>query len=385
MEQSQDLWGRLESGAENREKLWSKNRTFAQDVWHRFSHKPSALIGLIIIIILVLFALMGPGFTKFGPNEQHLDYVSMPPSLQVVESANGGYLYLTQNLKVIRVGQDGTLGAPLARVQDDFAKKQMTFDDDGTIVTLDYKRKPAALLNAAGDDAAPVQKVGNKLYPLGTDSLGRDILTRMMHGARTSLLVAVIAAAVNLVIGILYGGISAYCGGRVDGIMMRIVDVISTIPLTLYVILIMVVIGQSRGLLSIIVALSTVYWVDMARVVRGQVLSLKQQDFVLAARTIGSSTWTILTKHLIPNAMGPILVTVTMLIPSAIFMEAFMSFVGLSSSSASLGVMCNDAIEALRAYPYQMFMPAATICIMMFAFNFVGDGLRDALDPKLKK
>ena len=385
MENEQALWGRLESGNDTREKLWSKNRTFAQDVWHRFYHKPSALVGLVIIVFMLVFALAGPSFTQYGPSAQALDYVNLPPSLKVSPSVNGGYLFVTQNLKVIRVEEDGTLGAPLARIKDDFASKSMTFDDNGAVATLDYSRKPAALLNEAGDDAAQTKSLHNKLYPLGTDGLGRDILTRLMYGTRTSLLVAVIAAAVNLVIGILYGGISAYCGGKVDAVMMRLVDVISTIPLTLYVILIMVVIGQSRGLLSIIVALSTVYWVDMARVVRGQVLSLKQQDFVLAARTIGSSTWTILTKHLIPNAMGPILVTVTMLIPSAIFMEAFMSFVGLSSSSASLGVMCNDAIETLRAYPYQMFMPAITICVMMFAFNFVGDGLRDALDPKLKK
>jgi len=188
-----------------------------------------------------------------------------------------------------------------------------------------------------------------------------------------------------MLIGILYGGISGYLGGRTDAIMMRIVDIIATIPLTLYVILIKVCLDD--GLISIIVALSSVYWVDMARVVRGQVLSLKNQEFVLAARTIGSSTKSILLRHLIPNAMGPILVTVTMLIPSAIFMEAFMSFIGIGIAPpmASLGTMCNDATEALRTNPYQLFLPAVAICIIMFAFNFIGDGLRDALDPKLKK
>ena len=162
-------------------------------------------------------------------------------------------------------------------------------------------------------------------------------------------------------------------------------DIISTIPLTLYVILIKVCLDD--GLMSIIIALSSVYWVDMARVVRGQVLSLKNQEFVIAAKTIGSSTRMILTEHLIPNAMGPILVTVTMLIPSAIFMEAFMSFIGIGITPplASLGTMCNDATEALRTNPYQLFIPSAVICLIMFAFNFVGDGLRDALDPKLKK
>ena len=167
--------------------------------------------------------------------------------------------------------------------------------------------------------------------------------------------------------------------------MMRVVDIISTIPLTLYVILIMVLMGA--GLQSIMVALGTTYWVDMARVVRGQVLSLKQQEFVLAAKTIGSSAKTVLLAHLIPNAMGSILVTVTMLIPSAIFMEAFLGFlgIGLQPPLASLGTMCNDATENLRTCPYQLFIPAIIIVLIMFAFNFVGDGLRDALDPKLRK
>ncbi|MEG0369551.1 MAG: ABC transporter permease, partial [Hungatella sp.] len=231
----------------------------------------------------------------------------------------------------------------------------------------------------------PTSKIWNRSFVLGTDTLGRDILTRLMYGSRVSLLVAFVAAAVNMLIGILYGGISGYLGGNTDAVMMRIVDIISTIPLTLYVILIMVILGT--GLPSIIVALGSVYWVGMARVVRGQVLGLKEQEFVLAAKTIGSSTRTILFQHLIPNAMGSILVTVTMLIPSAIFMEAFLGYlgIGLRPPMASLGTMCNDATENLRSCPHQLFIPALVICIIMFAFNFVGDGLRDALDPKLKK
>jgi oligopeptide transport system permease protein len=225
----------------------------------------------------------------------------------------------------------------------------------------------------------------NKSYILGTDALGRDVLTRLMYGTRISMLVALMAAFVNLIIGILYGGISGYLGGTVDMIMMRIVDIISTIPLTLYVILIMQVLGA--GIQSIIVALGSVYWVDMARVVRGQILSLKQQEFVLAAKTIGSSATTILFDHLIPNALGSILVTITMLIPSAIFMEAFLGYlgIGLQPPLASLGTMCNDASANLRTSPHELLIPALMICVIMFAFNFVGDGLRDALDPKLKK
>ena len=166
----------------------------------------------------------------------------------------------------------------------------------------------AALTDEATGSIYPSKTMLNKSYILGTDALGRDVLTRLMYGTRISMLVALMAAFVNLIIGILYGGISGYLGGTVDMIMMRIVDIISTIPLTLYVILIMQVLGA--GIQSIIVALGSVYWVDMARVVRGQILSLKQQEFVLAAKTIGSSATTILFDHLIPNALGSILVTI---------------------------------------------------------------------------
>lgn len=259
------------------------------------------------------------------------------------------------------------------------------YDYNGTEVGLYYGQKPYVIADPATKVIYPQSTMRNASYLLGTDSLGRDILTRLMYGVRVSLMVAFVAAAVNMVIGILYGGISGYLGGNADTVMMRVVDIINTIPLTLYVILIMVLLGS--GLQSIIIALGSVYWVDMARVVRGQVLSLKQQEFVLAAKTIGSSAKTILFQHLIPNAMGSILVTVTMLIPSAIFMEAFLSFlgIGLQPPLASLGTMCNDASANLRTCPYQLFIPALVICLIMFAFNFVGDGLRDALDPKLKK
>ena len=259
------------------------------------------------------------------------------------------------------------------------------YDYNGTEVGLYYGQKPYVIADPATKVIYPQSTMRTASYLLGTDSLGRDILTRLMYGVRVSLMVAFVAAAVNMVIGILYGGISGYLGGNADTVMMRVVDIINTIPLTLYVILIMVLLGS--GLQSIIIALGSVYWVDMARVVRGQVLSLKQQEFVLAAKTIGSSAKTILFQHLIPNAMGSILVTVTMLIPSAIFMEAFLSFlgIGLQPPLASLGTMCNDASANLRTCPYQLFIPALVICLIMFAFNFVGDGLRDALDPKLKK
>lgn len=379
-------WEMLASSNEEREKIWSKNRTFAGDVWFRFRHKPTAIGGLVLIVILMVFALAGPMFTKYSYSAQNLEVVNIPPRMNVFRAPDGeGYLYITQALKILQVNEDGTLGVQLKKVREESDRMMTIYDYKGTEVALYYGQKPYVVANPADNTIYPQDSVWNGSYLLGTDNLGRDILTRLMYGTRISLMVAFVAAAVNMVIGILFGGISGYAGGTVDAVMMRIVDIISTIPLTLYVILIMVLLGQ--GIQSIIIALGTVYWVDMARVVRGQVLSLKEQEFVMAAKTIGSSTKTILFEHLIPNAMGSILVTVTMLIPSAIFMEAFLGYlgIGLQPPMASLGTMCNDATENLRSCPHQLFIPALVICLIMFGFNFVGDGLRDALDPKLKK
>lgn len=379
-------WELLSSTNEDREKIWRKNRTFAGDVWFRFRKKPTAIAGFIIILMLMVFSIAGPSFTDYDYSTQNLEVVNIPPLMKVFQTPdNNGHLYITQSLKVLYVNPDGTLGGQLKKVRSEDDQMMTIFDYNGTEIALYYGQKPYVIADQETKVIYPSERIWNKSYLLGTDALGRDILTRLMYGTRVSLLVAFVAAAVNMVIGILYGGIAGYAGGNVDAVMMRIVDIISTIPLTLYVILIMVLLGD--GLTSIIIALGSVYWVDMARVVRGQVLSLKEQEFVMAARTIGSSTKTILLEHLIPNAMGSILVTVTMLIPSAIFMEAFLSYlgIGLKPPLASLGTMCNDAAENLRICPHQMFIPALVICIIMFAFNFVGDGLRDALDPKLKK
>ncbi len=379
------LWEEIGFSQEDGERLALTHRTFAGDVWFRFRHKPASLVGLVLITLIILFAVFGPFISNHSYRKQDLAFVNIPPRLDLYPVDND-FIYVTRNLKPIHVDSDGTLVAALPRIEEDLAKKVTTYDFYGRTIAVDYGVRPAALIRPDGGRVETTVTVWNRTYPIGTDKLGRDLLTRLMIGARISLLVAFTAAFTNLIIGVLYGGISAYIGGNTDTVMMRIVDVVSTIPLTLYVILIMVVLPRDSGITSIIIALGSVYWVNMARVVRGEVLTLKEQDYVHGARIMGTSTWHILSRHLIPNAMGPIIVTVTMLIPSAIFIEAFMSFIGLGVSPpmASWGTMCNDALEALRTNPYQLFAPSLAICLTMFGFNFIGDGLRDALDPKLK-
>lgn len=234
-------------------------------------------------------------------------------------------------------------------------------------------------------DFAHMLEWPSRAHWFGTDKLGRDIFVRTMYGARISLTIGFTAAFINMIIGVLYGGIAGYLGGKTDMIMMRIVDILCGIPSLIYLILIMMYLGNTMK--SILIAMCLTYWITTARMVRGQILTLREQDFALAGKVCGLSKWQILIHHLIPNSIGTIIVTVTFLIPSAIFQEAFLSFlgIGIAVPKASWGTLANDAIEYLFSYPYQMFFPAVAISITIFALNFIGDGLRDALDPRLKK
>lgn len=218
----------------------------------------------------------------------------------------------------------------------------------------------------------------------GTDELGRDLFTRIWWGARISLFVGISAALIDMIIGVFYGAFSGLMGGKIDECMMRFADILYSLPYLLVVILLMVVMGP--GITTIIIAMTITGWINMSRIVRAQILQLKELDFTLAARSLGASQLRILTQHLIPNTIGSIITTMTLTIPSAIFTEGFLSFLGLGVQApiASWGTMASDGLSALRYYPWRLFFPAAFISLTMLSFNLIGDGLRDALDPRLR-
>lgn len=293
---------------DNREAAESIKRpsiSYWSDVWRRLKKNKLAMFGLIILLLLILMAIVGPYLT--------------------------GYTYYTQNL-----------------------------------------------------DAQNLRPSADHWF--GTDSVGRDLFTRTWYGARYSLFIGIMAAMIDFLIGVIYGGIAGFKGGKTDTIMMRIAEIIYSIPYLLTVILLMVILPQ--GLWTIILAMGITGWLSMARLVRGQVLQLKEMEFVQASTLMGAKTGWILRKHLIPNTMGSILVNITLSVPSAIFAEATLSFLGLGvpPPAASWGTMVSDSIQSLLVgNAYQLFIPAFFISLTMFSFNVLGDGLRDALDPRLRK
>lgn len=313
--------------------------SFWRDGIRRFKKNKMAMASFFVIILILLFAFVGPAFYPYSYEQQ---------------------IRGSENL------------APMEYSSEELARIE------------------------AGENVFP--------HLLGTDSLGRDTMIRLMMGSRISLLVGIIASALILVIGSLYGTIAGYFGGRVDMIMMRIVDIIYTVPDILIIILLMVTLKYPLkdlaenvpgfewintigvGLICIFIVFSLLYWVSMARIVRSQILTLKEQEYVTAARALGASHKRIIKKHLLTNVMGTLIVTTTLQIPSAIFTESFLSFlgIGVAAPMPSLGSMASTAIDGVYSYPYRLLAPAIMISLIILSFNLLGDGLRDAFDPKLK-
>lgn len=239
--------------------------------------------------------------------------------------------------------------------------------------------------NHSDNDLGNTDLLPNSEHWFGTDDLGRDLWARVWVGARVSLFIGLMAAVLDTLIGVLVGGVSGFYGGKIDMIIMRFIDVMIAIPSMIFIILIMVIVGS--GVVPIIISFAITGWLSMARLVRGQILQLKEQEFVLAARTLGANSSRLILRHLIPNTLGVIIVSLTMRIPNAIFTEAFLSFIGLGVKPpmSSWGQLASSGASVLRVYPYRLFIPAFFISITMLSLNLFGDGLRDALDPRLRK
>ena len=358
--------------------------SYWQDVRYRLFKNKVAVASIFVIIVIMLASIFGPFLTGKSYEEQQLELRNMPPRIEIQTSKDSTNFFVHQDLKVFLAEENGYVTEELSPVSANLSDKVFIFEYNGSLYYLDFAEGGVIFLDENQEPMPQRKTTWNKNYLLGTDSLGRDMLTRLLYGGRISLLVAFIVSISTMLIGVIYGGISGYYGGNTDILMMRIVEILIAIPSIIYVILLMVYLGQ--GISNILIAMALTSWLGMAQLVRGQVLELKEQEFVLAAKSVGISPFNIILNHLLPNSIGPIIVSATLSIPAAIAGEAFMSFIGLGvrPPMPSWGILANEGLNTIRTSPYQILLPSIAIGLTMFAFNFLGDGLRDALDPKLR-
>ena len=375
------------------------------------------MVALGVIVLLILFAFVGPMLVPYGYEQRNLGAENLYPHHYTLEEQEQ-YRQATSTL-------DPQEAVEQARAEAEAKGEKLTSREEalirakaktgGEYAGMSEEEVYAALgihSHPFGYSNEELERIANgeKVFPhvFGTDKLGRDIMVRTMYGTRVSMTIGLAAAFIVLIIGSLYGSISGYFGGKVDVVMQRIVDVIYSVPEVLVILLISTsmsphitqFISDHQGnalaefmrtigpnLIAMFIAFGLLYWVSLSRIIRGQILQLKQQEYVTAARALGASGGRIIRRHLLPNCIGQIVVTTCLQIPSAIFLESFMSYlgVGVSAPLTSLGSMCRDALSGFTTYTYRLIIPAVIISVMILAFNLFGDGLRDALDPRLKK
>lgn len=409
-----------------------KSVSYWKDAWRRLKKNVVAMVALGVIVLLFLFAFLGPVLVPYGYDEFNKGAENLYPYHYTLEDQQKLDAEIASRTKTDVVDVDEMI----AKAKEEAEAKGEKFTKKDEAVIRAQAKVAAKKGNSSGSDSEEeidqdalrkelgIKKQlfgysqkelerkasGEKVFPhvFGTDMYGRDILVRVMYGARVSMSVGVFAALLVLVIGAVYGAISGYCGGKVDAVMQRIVELIYAVPEMLVVLLIATAMkpilteyvnsaGNSPmksfvsvlgpNLISMFIAFGMLYWVTMSRIIRGQVLQLKQQEYVTAARALGASGGRIIRRHLLPNCIGQIVVTTCLQIPSAIFLESFLSYlgVGVSAPLPSLGSMATDALGGMYTYTYRLIVPSVILSVMILAFNLFGDGLRDALDPKLKK
>ena len=390
-----------------------KSVSYWADAWRRLRKNTVAMVALCIVVIIALFAFIGPMVVPYTYKQQVRGSESLHPwhySLEdqkrisdYLEEHNGaGKLTPDEAVEKARA-EAAAAGKTLSRVEEAKIRAQANVSQGQTaeeVTQADAEKALGIQSKPFGYSMQELQRkaAGEDVFPhvFGTDEQGRDIMVRVMVGARVSIIVGVCAALLVLVIGALYGSISGYCGGMVDTVMQRIVELIYSIPEMLIILLLSATLKPALeqfqtilgpNIIAMFIAFGLLYWVTMSRIIRGQILQLKQQEYVTAARALGAKGGRIIKRHLLPNCVGQIVTTTFLQIPSAIFLESFLSFVGVGVSAplTSLGSMCSEALGGMTTYPYRLLFTALILSIMILSFNLVGDGLRDALDPKLKK
>jgi oligopeptide transport system permease protein len=361
----------------------TKSRSLWQDAWARLRKNKAAVVSAFVLIFVALAGIFGPMISPHPYDRIYPQFVRVAPSLEAYPRAETIAPGLERELARARLTPAAELDLSGSSISVPFTAERPT--DERVLRYFqrsDFFSNPKIELANDRLSGTLTLDVTRNYFFLGTDNLGRDLMTRIFIGVRMSLAIGVLASAMALVLGVSYGAISGYLGGRIDNVMMRLVDILYSLPFIFFVILMLVFFG--RSIFIIFIAIGATEWLDMARIVRGQTLSLKRQEFVQAAEALGSTTTGVITRHIIPNAIGPVIVFVTLLVPKAILLESLLSFLGLGVQDplTSLGLLISEGAQNMRGAGWQLLWPAATLTIILFALNFLGDGLRDSLDPK---
>jgi oligopeptide transport system permease protein len=358
-------------------------RSLAQLAMMRFRRNKAAITGCVLLVFVTLFSFAGPLFVPHSYDQVFSSYVNVPPSLtprpdpetlqEVAESVAQRARVTLDSFTV----EDGRFTA-VVRSDDEIDPRTIRYFDRNN----EFKNSEVVEQAADGRSLTVSGTVDQVTFPFGTDSNGRDLLVRVMLGGQISLAVGLAASLVSLGIGVVYGATSGYLGGRVDNVMMRIVEILYSLPFVFLVVVLVVFFG--RSVILIFLVIGAVEWLEMARIVRGQTLSLKRREFVGAAEALGLTDWQIIRRHIIPNTIGPVIVFVTVIVPKVILLESFLSFLGLGVQAplASWGTLISEGAASMQNAPWLLIFPAIFFVTTLFSLNFVGDGLRDALDPK---
>lgn len=339
---------------------------FFKDAWIRFKKDKSAIAALVIIVLIVFMAIFGPMFSPYGFREQHTEFGTLPPRVPILE--NFGIFDGTQEMELFKADLE-TFGDAVVSIEEEFIWVYKGKDIEKVIAKIDMYKYVGA---------------EDHYFIFGTDNIGRDLFVRLWRGTRISLLIGLISVLINCCIGVTYGSIAGYYGGKVDMIMQRFIEVLGGVPFLVMSILFIMVLGA--GVSSFILVLILTGWIGMSRMIRAQFYRYKDYEYVMASRTMGAKDRVLIFRHILPNAIGPIITQATFAVPSAIFSESFLSYLGLGiqAPEPSIGVLLAEGQRVLTTSPHLTLFPALVVSLLMLAFNMFGNGLRDAFDPRMR-